>query len=57
MCGGPDCVKTLARQHKQLTILFGNVAMKTKTERDLLADCHGGTEVNLVTALGSYSMF
>ena len=57
MRGGPYCVKTLARQHKQLTILFGNVAMKTKTERDLLADCQGGTEVNLVTALGSYSMF
>ena len=57
VCGGLDCVKTLERQHKQLTILFGNVAMKTRTETELIADCHGGTEVILVTALGFYSMF
>ena len=55
-CGGLDCEKTLARQHKQLTILFGKVAMKARTETELIADCHGGTEVNLVTALGFYSM-
>ena len=35
-----DCVKTLERQHKQLTILFGNVMMKTRTETELIADCH-----------------
>ena len=60
VCGGLDCVKTLERQHKQLTILFGNVVMKARTEKELIADCHGGTEVNLVTALGFlgfYSMF
>ena len=57
MCGGLDCVKTLAKQHKQLTILFGNIVMKAKTETDLIADCHRGTEVNLVTALGFYSVF
>ena len=57
VCGSLDCVKTLERQHKQLTILFGNVMMKTRTETELIADCHGGTEVNLVTALGFYSMF
>ena len=57
VCGGLDCVKTLERQHKQLTILFVNVAMKARTETELIADCHGGTEVNLVTALGFYSMF
>ena len=57
ICGSLDCVKTLERQHKQLTILFGNVMMKTRTETELIADCHGGTEVNLVTALGFYSMF
>ena len=57
VCGGLDCVKTLERQHKQLTILFGKVAMKARTETELIADCHGGTEVNLVTALGFYSMF
>ena len=30
--------------------------IKAKTETELIADCHGGTEVNLVTALGFYSM-
>ena len=57
VCGGLDCVKTLEKQQTQLTILFGNIVMKTKTETELIADCHGGTEVNLVTALGFYSMF
>ena len=57
VCGGPDCVKTLEKQHKQLTVLFGNVVMKSRTETELIADCHGGTDVNLVTALGFYSMF
>ena len=55
VCGGPDCVKTLERQHKQLTILFDNVVMKARTETELTADCHGGTEVNLVTALGFFT--
>ena len=31
--------------------------MKAKAETELIADCHGGIEVNLVTALGFYSMF
>ena len=57
VCGGLDCVKTLERQYKQLMVLFGNVVMKARTETELIADCHGGTEVNLVTALGFYSMF
>ena len=57
VCGSLDYVKTLEIQHKQLTILFGNVVMKARTETELIADCHGGTEVNLVTALRFYSMF
>ena len=57
ICGGLDCVKTLEKQHKQQTILLGNIVMKAKTETELIAYCHGGTEVNLVTALGFYSMF
>ena len=28
-----------------------------KNETELIADCHAGTEVNLVTALGFYIMF
>ena len=31
--------------------------MKTRIETELIADYHGGTEVNLMTALGFYSMF
>ena len=57
ICGSLDCVKTLERQHKELTILFGNIVMNARTETELIADCHGGTEVNLVTALGFYSVF
>ena len=38
-------------------MLIGNIAMKVKTETELNADYHGGTEVNLVTALGFHSMF
>ena len=53
VCGSLDCVKTPERQHKQLTILFGSVMMKTRTETEM----GKGTEVNLVTALGFYSMF
>ena len=55
--GGLDFVKTLEKQHKQLTVLFGNVVMKARKETELIADCHGGTDVNLVTALGFYSKF
>ena len=55
--GGLDCEETLAKQYKQLTVLFWNMVMKAKLETELVADWHGGTELNLVTALGFYSMF
>ena len=45
-------MKTMAKQNKQLTILFENIVMKAKPETKLIPDCHRGTEVNLVTALG-----
>ena len=54
--GGLDCVKTLVRQHNQLIVFFRNIVMKTKTAAELISDCHGGTYVNLVTALGFYSV-
>ena len=57
VCRSLDCVKIQERQHKQLTILLGNVMMKARTETELIVDCHGGTEVNLVIALGFCSMF
>ena len=47
----------VSKQHRYLTILFGNIVMKAKKEAELIADCHGGTEVNLVTALAFYSKF
>ena len=53
VCEGLDCVKTLERQHKQLTILIGNVVMETRMETDLIAE----EPRNLVTALGFCSMF
>ena len=31
--------------------------MRAKTETEPTADCHGGTEMKLVIALGFYSMF
>ena len=55
--GGFDCVRTLAKQHRQLTTLFGNLVMKKETETELVVDYHGRTELNLVTALGLYCMF
>ena len=47
-----DCMKTLAKQHKQLMV-FGNIVM----EAELIADCHRGIEENLVNALGVYCKF
>ena len=40
ICGSLDSVKTLERQHKQLTTLFGNIVMKARTETELIAGCH-----------------
>ena len=40
-CRGLNCVKTIAKQHKQLLILLGNLVMTTKTETELNLDCHG----------------
>ena len=57
VCGDLDSVKTLEKQHTQLTILFEKIVRKAKTETELIADCHGGTEVNLVTALDFYTMY
>ena len=31
-------MQTLAKQQKQLTIIFGNIVMKAKTETELIAD-------------------
>ena len=52
ICGGLDCVNILAKQYKQLTMIIGNIVMKAKMETELIADCRGGAEVNLESALG-----
>ena len=56
VCGAAHCLETLAEHHCQLTRLFGRLSVSDKSEMDSVADCHGVTEVNLVTALGFYSM-
>ena len=53
ICGGLDCMKTFAKQHKQLPILYRNIVMKAKTETELIAECLGGTELKKLVALGS----
>ena len=40
-----------------MIVLNENFAMKTKTETELTADCHGETEVNLVSSLALHIIF
>ena len=37
VCGGLVFINTLEKQHKQLTVLFGNVVMRARTEAELIA--------------------
>ena len=55
VCGVGHWLETLAEQHCQLAKLYGRLSMSDKSEIKLFADCHGVTDVNLVTALGFYS--
>ena len=56
VCGTGHWLKTLKEQHHQLAIFHGRWSMSDKNEMELIADCHWVTEVNLMTALGFYSM-
>ena len=56
VCKSGLCIKTLSEQHRQLAQLFGRLSISDKNEMELNADCHGVTEVNLITALGFCSM-
>ena len=47
---------TLSEQHCQLAQLYGRLSMSDKSGMELITDCHGVTEVNLITALGFCSM-
>ena len=56
VCNSEHCLITLSEQHRQLAQLYGRLSMSDKSGMELIADCHGVTEVNLVTALGFCSM-
>ena len=56
VCNLGHCLNTLSEQHRQLAQLYGRLSMSDKSEMELIADCHGVTEVNLISALGFYSM-
>ena len=56
MCGKGHRLKTLSEKHCQLPKLYGRLSMSEKKDMELVADCHGVTEVNLMTALGLCSM-
>ena len=56
VCNSGHCLITLSEQHRQMAQLYGRLIMSDKSGMELIADCHGVTEVNLITALGFYSM-
>ena len=56
VCNLGHCLITLSEQHRQLAQLYGRLIMSDKSGMELVADCHGVTEVNLTTALGFCSM-
>ena len=55
-CGTGHGLKLVSKQHCQLAKLFVKLTMSDRSEMQLIADCHGATEVNLTTELGFYSM-
>ena len=56
VCNLGHCLITLSEQHRQLARLYGRLSMSDKSAMELVADCHGVTDVNLITALGFCSM-
>ena len=56
VCATGHCLNTLSEQHRQLAQLYGRLSMSDKTEMELIADCHGVTELSLITALCFCSM-
>ena len=56
VCNLGHCLITLIEQHRQLARLYGRLSMSDKSGMELVADCHGVTDVNLITALGFCSM-
>ena len=56
VCNLGHCLITLSEQHRQLARLYGRMSMSDKSGMELVADCHGLTDVNLTTALGFCSL-
>ena len=56
VCNLGHCLITLSEQHRQLARLYGRLSMSDKSGMELVAECHGVTDVNLTTALGFCSM-
>ena len=56
VCNLGHCLIMLSEQHRQLAQLYGRLGMSDKSGRELITDCHGVTEVNLITALVFCSM-
>ena len=56
VCNSGHCLNTLSEQHRQLAQFYGRLSMSDKSGMELIADCHGVTEVNLITALGFCSL-
>ena len=56
MCNSGHRLNTLSEQHRQLAQFYGRLSVSNENGMGLIADCHGVTEVNLITALGFCSM-
>ena len=56
VCENGHCLKKLSEQHRQIAKLYGRLSMSDKYEMELIADCHGVTEVNLTTVSGFCSV-
>ena len=56
VCNPEPCLITLSEQHRQLAQMYGTLSISDKSGMELIADFHGITEVNLITALGFCSM-
>ena len=56
VCNKQHCLITLSEQHRQLAQLYWRLSMSDKSGMELIADCHGVTQLNLITALGFCSM-
>ena len=56
VCNSEHCLITLSEQHRQLAQLYERLSMSDKSGMELIADCHGVTETNLITPLGFCSM-